>query len=89
MVYILVYSCRSLFKITSIDIKDGLLLHAITAELLGFDDYIPPYATASGQQILRGVNYASAAAGIRSETGRQLVLIISPNNILIKQIQLH
>ncbi|KAH6759467.1 GDSL-like Lipase/Acylhydrolase superfamily protein [Perilla frutescens var. hirtella] len=44
----------------------------VVTELLGFDDYIPPYATARGQQILRGVNYASAAAGIRAETGRQL-----------------
>ena len=46
-----------------------------TAELLGFDDYISPYSTASGQDILRGVNYASAAAGIREETGQQLVLL--------------
>ncbi|KAI3466781.1 hypothetical protein Pfo_023444 [Paulownia fortunei] len=44
----------------------------VIAELLGFDDPIPPYASARGQQILRGVNYASAAAGIRSETGQQL-----------------
>ncbi|XP_073525449.1 uncharacterized protein [Phyllobates terribilis] len=44
----------------------------VITELLGFDDYIPPYATASGQDILRGVNYASAAAGIREETGQQL-----------------
>lgn len=44
----------------------------VIAELLGFDDYILPYATASGQDILRGVNYASAAAGIRKETGQQL-----------------
>ncbi|CAI0560726.1 unnamed protein product [Linum tenue] len=43
-----------------------------TAEQLGFDDYIPPYVTASGQDVLGGVNYASAAAGIREETGRQL-----------------
>ncbi|CAH9106006.1 unnamed protein product [Cuscuta epithymum] len=42
------------------------------AQLLGFDNFIPSYATASGQQILKGVNYASAAAGIREETGRQL-----------------
>jgi hypothetical protein len=40
---------------------------------LGFDDYIPPYVTASGQDILKGVNYASAAAGIREETGQKLV----------------
>ncbi|XP_057764173.1 GDSL esterase/lipase At5g45670-like [Salvia miltiorrhiza] len=44
----------------------------VIAELLGFDDYIPPYASARGEQIMRGVNYASAAAGIRQETGQQL-----------------
>ncbi|XP_073049306.1 GDSL esterase/lipase At5g45670-like [Primulina eburnea] len=44
----------------------------VIAELLGFEDYIPPYATAGGQDVVRGVNYASAAAGIRQETGRQL-----------------
>ncbi|MED6109954.1 hypothetical protein PIB30_038477 [Stylosanthes scabra] len=44
----------------------------VIAELLGFDDYIPPFATASGDDILKGVNYASAAAGIREETGQQL-----------------
>nr|KJB68827.1 hypothetical protein B456_011G035400 [Gossypium raimondii] len=49
----------------------------VIAELLGFDDYIPPYSTASGRQILGGVNYASAAAGIREETGQQLGARIS------------
>lgn len=49
-------------------------MHA--AELLGFEDYILPYASARGQDILRGVNYASAAAGIRQETGQQLVRTI-------------
>ncbi|XP_077249552.1 GDSL esterase/lipase At4g18970-like [Tasmannia lanceolata] len=44
----------------------------IIAELLGFDDYIPPYVSTRGEQILTGVNYASAAAGIREETGQQL-----------------
>ncbi|XP_062160831.1 GDSL esterase/lipase At5g45670-like [Alnus glutinosa] len=44
----------------------------IVAELLGFDDYIPPYVTASGQDIMKGVNYASGAAGIREETGQHL-----------------
>ncbi|GKU94318.1 hypothetical protein SLE2022_304830 [Rubroshorea leprosula] len=44
----------------------------IIAELLGFDDYILPYSTARGRDILRGVNFASAAAGIREETGQQL-----------------
>ncbi|XP_038722589.1 GDSL esterase/lipase At5g45670-like [Tripterygium wilfordii] len=42
------------------------------AELLGFDSIIGPYASANGDEILQGVNYASAAAGIREETGRQL-----------------
>nr|GMD08302.1 GDSL esterase/lipase At5g45670-like [Ipomoea batatas] len=49
----------------------------VIAELLGFDDYIPPYAAARGQEILRGVNFASAAAGIREETGQQLGARIS------------
>lgn len=44
----------------------------IIAEQLGFNNYPPPNAAARGQQILAGVNYASAAAGIRPETGRQL-----------------
>ncbi|MFQ6665041.1 hypothetical protein Gotur_031925, partial [Gossypium turneri] len=43
-------------------------------ELLGFENYIPPYSAARGRQILGGVNYASAAAGIREETGQQLAL---------------
>lgn len=46
----------------------------ITAELMGFEEYIPPYATARGRDIMKGVNYASAAAGIREETGWHLVL---------------
>ena len=49
----------------------------ITAELLGFDSYIPAYTQARGQAILKGVNYASAAAGIRDETGQQLVPTLS------------
>lgn len=49
----------------------------LSAELLGFNGYISPFATARGRDILRGVNYASAAAGIREETGQQLVLIYS------------
>jgi hypothetical protein len=45
----------------------------ITAEFLGFDNYIPPFATARGREILKGVNYASGGAGIRIETGRTQV----------------
>ncbi|XP_058095441.1 GDSL esterase/lipase At1g29670-like [Magnolia sinica] len=44
----------------------------IIAQLLGFDDFIPPYSNVRGREILTGVNYASAAAGIREETGQQL-----------------
>ncbi|MQL85003.1 hypothetical protein Taro_017516 [Colocasia esculenta] len=49
----------------------------VIAELLGFDSYIPPFAAARGDAILTGVNYASAAAGIREETGQQLGARIS------------
>lgn len=49
----------------------------VISDQLGFSDYIPPYATARGRAILGGVNYASAAAGIRDETGRQLGARIS------------
>lgn len=42
----------------------------IAAEFMGFDHYIPPFATASGPEILEGVNYASGGAGIRNETGQ-------------------
>ncbi|XP_065878401.1 GDSL esterase/lipase At1g29670-like isoform X2 [Euphorbia lathyris] len=42
------------------------------AQQLGFTGFIPPFATARGRTVLGGVNYASAAAGIRAETGRQL-----------------
>ncbi|KAJ8626732.1 hypothetical protein MRB53_020039 [Persea americana] len=44
----------------------------VISRLLGFDNYIPPYSNVSGRDILTGVNYASAAAGIREETGQQL-----------------
>ncbi|KVI00923.1 Lipase, GDSL [Cynara cardunculus var. scolymus] len=44
----------------------------VIAECLGFSEYIPAYAYATDQDIIRGVNYASAAAGIRDETGQHL-----------------
>ncbi|XP_030444843.1 GDSL esterase/lipase At1g29660-like [Syzygium oleosum] len=52
------------------------------AELLGFDEFIPPFATANGSDILRGVNYASGGAGILDETGQQLGDRISLNHQL-------
>ncbi|KAK1393868.1 GDSL esterase/lipase [Heracleum sosnowskyi] len=42
------------------------------AQLLGFPTYIPPYARTRGRALLRGVNFASGAAGIRDETGNNL-----------------
>ena len=44
------------------------------AKLLGFENFIPPFATARGRDILKGVNYGSGGAGIRDETGQMLVI---------------
>ncbi|RCV27346.1 hypothetical protein SEVIR_5G320400v4 [Setaria viridis] len=52
--------------------SNGLTTVDAISRLLGFDDYIPAYAGASNDQLLTGVNFASAAAGIRDETGQQL-----------------
>ncbi|KAG8086115.1 hypothetical protein GUJ93_ZPchr0010g9464 [Zizania palustris] len=52
--------------------SNGLTTVDVVAKLLGFDDFIPPFAGASSEQLLTGVNFASAAAGIREETGQQL-----------------
>ncbi|GMN43437.1 hypothetical protein TIFTF001_012641 [Ficus carica] len=41
----------------------------VLGQLLGFDNFIPAFTTAKGNAILKGVNYASGAAGIRDETG--------------------
>lgn len=52
--------------------SNGLTTVDVISQLLGFDDLIPPYANTRGQALLGGVNFASAAAGIREETGQQL-----------------
>lgn len=45
-----------------------------SAQLLGFRNYILPYARArGGRALLEGANYASGASGIRDETGNNLV----------------
>jgi len=44
----------------------------LAAEQLGLP-LIPAYSEASGDQVLNGVNYASAAAGILDITGRNFV----------------
>lgn len=46
----------------------------ITAELLGFKNHIPPFATVSASEMLKGVNYASGSAGILHDTGKHLVV---------------
>ncbi|XP_058735805.1 GDSL esterase/lipase At1g29670-like [Vicia villosa] len=51
---------------------NGLTSVDIITDLLGFDHYIPPYANTNGTDIIQGVNYASGAAGIRSETGTHM-----------------
>jgi hypothetical protein len=45
---------------------------SLAAEQLGLP-LIPAYSEASGDQVLNGVNYASAAAGILDITGRNFV----------------
>ncbi|KAL0398408.1 UNVERIFIED_CONTAM: GDSL esterase/lipase [Sesamum radiatum] len=42
------------------------------ADFLGFEQPVPPFATARGSDIVKGVNYASGAAGILEESGIQL-----------------
>ncbi|XP_058103391.1 GDSL esterase/lipase At1g29660-like [Magnolia sinica] len=61
---------------------NGRTMTDIIAQLLGFDNFIPPYSNARAQELLGGVTYASAAAGIRDETGRQLGNRITMNGQL-------
>lgn len=49
---------------------------------MGFENFIPPFATAKGEGVLQGVNYASGSAGLRDETGRNLGINIGLNQQL-------
>ncbi|XP_076955211.1 GDSL esterase/lipase At1g29670-like [Bidens hawaiensis] len=51
---------------------NGRTIADIIGQLLGFDEYIPTYATVTDQHINQGVNYASGGSGIREETGSHL-----------------
>ncbi|XP_076948615.1 GDSL esterase/lipase At1g29670-like [Bidens hawaiensis] len=51
---------------------NGLTSVDIIGQLLGFPNFIPPYATATNEKISRGVNYGSGGGGIRPESGRNL-----------------
>lgn len=56
---------------------NDLTCFGITAEMLGFNHYIPSYLSSrncnNNSYIFEGVNYASGSAGIRDETGSHLV----------------
>ncbi|KAM5587829.1 GDSL esterase/lipase [Rosa sericea] len=52
--------------------SNGKITVDILAEFLGFETPIPPFATTEGQDIVKGLNYASGAAGIRAETGSNM-----------------
>ncbi|XP_010542848.1 PREDICTED: GDSL esterase/lipase At1g33811 [Tarenaya hassleriana] len=52
------------------------------AQILGFRMYIPPYSRTRGPALLRGVNFASGASGIRDETGDNLGVHMSMNQQL-------
>ncbi|KAJ9558019.1 hypothetical protein OSB04_012633 [Centaurea solstitialis] len=52
----------------------------VIAQLLGFESFIQPFATARNNEIVKGVNYASGGAGIRDESGQHLGERISLNN---------
>ncbi|XP_076955228.1 GDSL esterase/lipase At1g29670-like [Bidens hawaiensis] len=62
---------------------NGLTSADLIGRQLGFGDYIPPYATATNDQISTGVNYGSGAAGIRDDTGYNLGDRISLNKQLL------
>ncbi|KAK6124272.1 hypothetical protein DH2020_042024 [Rehmannia glutinosa] len=47
----------------------GIDYPEVQPQFLGFDNPIPPFVTARGSDILKGVNYASGAAGILDESG--------------------
>ncbi|XP_073137700.1 GDSL esterase/lipase At1g29670-like [Henckelia pumila] len=62
--------------------SNGQNIPDFIAKLLGFSKPIPPFATATGSDIVKGVNYASAGAGILNETGKALGDNISMNKQL-------
>lgn len=64
----------------------------IAAQLLGHRNNIPPHARTRGPAILRGLNFASGAAGIREETGNNLVsymLLCYPTRLNLSSLDLN
>ncbi|KAI3796739.1 hypothetical protein L1987_39421 [Smallanthus sonchifolius] len=62
---------------------NGRTVADIIGQLLGFPKFIPPYATATDQEINTGVNYGSGSAGIREESGSHLGNRISMDRQLV------
>ncbi|XVE98811.1 hypothetical protein REPUB_Repub03eG0140900 [Reevesia pubescens] len=58
---------------------NGRTMQDIIVQLLDFQEFIPPFATARGKEILKGVNYASGSAGILNQTAEQVGDRISMN----------
>ncbi|XP_010433025.1 PREDICTED: GDSL esterase/lipase At4g30140-like [Camelina sativa] len=52
--------------------SNGRNIPDVIAELVGFNDYIPPFAGASQAQANVGLNYASGAGGIRDDTSENM-----------------
>ncbi|XP_024983904.1 GDSL esterase/lipase At5g45670-like isoform X1 [Cynara cardunculus var. scolymus] len=60
--------------------SNGRNVADVIAQLLGFESFIQPFATARSDDIVKGVNYASGGAGIREESGQHLGERISFDN---------
>ncbi|KAJ6774361.1 FINGER PROTEIN putative-RELATED [Salix purpurea] len=59
-------------------------LFVFVAEILGFHNNIPPFATAREADMLYGLNYASGSAGIRDETGQELLSAASSVSVRVR-----
>ncbi|KAI3764831.1 hypothetical protein L2E82_14848 [Cichorium intybus] len=65
---------------------NGRTVADIIGQLLGFVDFIPPYATVTDQVINTGVNYGSGSAGIREESGSHLGYRINLDTQLLNHV---
>ncbi|KAL1562612.1 GDSL esterase/lipase-like protein [Salvia divinorum] len=63
--------------------SNGKNIPDFLAKSLGFEKAIPPFATAKGTKILKGVNYGSGGGGILDESGSQLGDVMSMKKQLI------
>ncbi|KAL2467342.1 GDSL esterase/lipase [Abeliophyllum distichum] len=61
---------------------NGRNIADLIGELLGFENYIPPFANSRNQDVFTGVNYGSGAAGILDESGYKTGAVISLNKQL-------